>query len=167
MGMTVPELVAAHKIIPIPCGWQTDGEKLTFTSALDINGVTVERLQFRGVAYRTRPDEAVTFQMEYAPARAKFKPIWRIEWRPISPHNNKNRGPAEYRLKQINGTHSHRFDLNWDNTTESLSSGNLRIAVPIIPEPPDFSSLLDFVGNEFRISNMKAVLEPAWERLLL
>jgi hypothetical protein len=168
MQLTVSELVAAEKTIPAPLRWAKSGERyLEVVSTLDVDGVTVQGLQLRILAWRQYPDEAVCIQLLYAWPRAKYRPIWRIEWRPFSGHNNRNKGPPEFRLREIKGSHQHTFRLNWREGEGVLRQGNLPIAVPINPDPTNFASLLAFSGNELRIRNMGTIPAPPWEGVLL
>lgn len=168
MKLSASELVAAAKMIPAPQPWTRSGEQhLEWISPLDVNGATAEGSQLRIKVWRDRPDQAVCVLLLHAKPKEKYRPIWRIEWRPISPHTNPNKGPQHLRMIQIQGSHHHPFELNLNKTTGTVRAGNLPIAAPIEPDPPDFSSLLAFAGVELRIMNMGAVSAPPWEGFLL
>jgi hypothetical protein len=109
----------------------------------------------------------VCLQLEHSLPRLKFRPLWCIDWRPTSGHNNKGKGQPEYRFKNIIGSHHHPFELNWNERTSSLRVGNLPIAVPLEDDPPDFHSLLAFAGEAFKITNLGTVRPPPWEEFLL
>ena len=134
---------------------------------LDIDGLTVEGAQLRMTALRVRPDENVVIQLEFKRPGFKFRPACRIEWRPISGHNNKGLGPPEYRFKEIKTSHYHPFELNWSYRLGEMRAGNLKVAIPIVPDPPDFQSLLDFTGETLNINNIGLVSSPPWEGVLL
>lgn len=86
----------------------------------------------------------------------------RIEWRPLKPHNNKNRGPEKYRNVLIKGSHVHPFDLNWNEAPSLVRRGNLPIAVPLPFEPTTFEDFLAFAQDELRISDLGSVQRPNW-----
>ncbi len=114
-------------------------------------------------------NQSVVCQMEYHPAGRPTRggPFCRIEWRPLAAHSNKNIGPLEFRFTQITGSHHHRFDLNWNHSQSQVRKGNLRIAVPIDPDPPTYEDLLAFVGREFRIKGMEEIPVPPWQGQML
>ncbi len=135
---------------------------------LDIGGVTVEGLRLRITAHQNMPDRNVTIQLECSATRREGGPIARIEWRSPRKHNNKGRGPKELRHVLQGGTHHHKFDLNWkDNQKGMLERGELKIAVPLDPDPKDFHALMRVVGVEFQIDNMGVIPIPPWEEALL
>jgi hypothetical protein len=134
---------------------------------LQIDDVVVEGLQFRAVARKQLPDEMITFQLEYHPHGEIGGPLCRIEWRPLSGHNNKGRGPKEWQNKVIVGCHHHSFDLNFRYAQDELRKGTLPIAIPLEDSPKDFNLLLGFVKKEFRINNIEWLEVPPWEPILL
>ena len=151
----------------VPAWAQRDGNNLALVSPLDIDGVTVEGLQFRATVLKHRPDENLTFQLEFFPPgrRPKGGPISRIEWRPLSGHNNKMIGPPDlYNVPQT-GSHYHDFTPNWKYNKQLVRKGQLKIAVPINPES-SLDEILAFVGKEFRISNINWMPVPPWEAVL-
>jgi hypothetical protein len=123
-------------------------------------------MQFRGQARKSLADKAVTFQLEFHRAQIIGGPICRIEWRPLSAHSNLGKGPEEWRHKLQKGTHHHDFELNWAESPDGVQRGHLPIAIPIT-DPPDFTSLLEVVGKEFRIEGLGLVAAPPWEPTLL
>lgn len=132
MAVELRSLVEAEKEIPGARSWiATARDYLSWISPLDIDGVTIEGIQVRVVVHEQLPNEAVRAQLEFRAPKGKTEPLVRIEWRPLSHHNNKGRGPKEWRFKPFRQTHVHRFDLNWHEEKQHLFSGNLPIAVPI------------------------------------
>ncbi|RWM84819.1 MAG: hypothetical protein EOR84_32770 [Mesorhizobium sp.] len=157
-------LYSAQKTFPFRSKWQfRDAEWMVLTSPIDIDGVTVEGLKFRAMAMRQRPDEHVSFQLEYYPPRRQPRggPFARIEWRPLRGHNNKMIGPPELRNKLQKCTHHHEFWVNWNHSQNSVRKGALDISVPIEPEP-SYDQIVAFVGKEFRISNIDWLPSPDW-----
>ena len=124
----------ADKELSIEPDWKSRGhdEFARLVSPLDINGVTIEGLRFTVSAHIYAPDRCVTFQIEFESMKhPRGVPFVRFEWRPISPHNNKNVGPKEFRLIDISETHIHPFDLNWDHSQSAVRKGVLPIAIPV------------------------------------
>lgn len=154
----------AQKTFPLRPQWKPRGDGwLYLISPLDIDGVTIEGLNFRATAKADRPNESVTFQLEYFPPRKGLKggPMARIEWLPLRPHNNKFIGPVHLRGVFQKGTHHHEFDLNWEHSKTCVKKGDLPLAVPIEPEPT-FEEALEFVGKAFRISPVEWISRPSW-----
>jgi hypothetical protein len=162
------QIFRAQKRFPSRPSWKArDSEWFQLTSPLDIAGVTVEGLRFTASAMQRRPEESVSFQLEFTPPRrqARGGPFDRIEWRSIQPHWNKQTGPREHWNRQITGTHRHPFQVNWDANQGGVRRGDLPIALEIRPEP-SFEDILVFVGKEFRISNIDWLSRPDWEATL-
>jgi hypothetical protein len=107
------------------------------------------------------------FQLECNQDDRRDFAIDRIDWRPWHTHENKWRGPSEFRGVKITGTHRHSFDLNWFPSEARLLTSNLPIAVPLTDDIPDFAALLAFVAQEFRIADAGVIGVPPWERDLL
>ena len=165
----LPDFASAQKTLAAAPRWslKANTDQLYISAPLDIEGVTVEGLRLGGTAMESRPDEAVTFQLEYLPAKGHGGPFCRIEWRPLSGHSNKGLGPPEFRFRVQRGSHHHRLDLNWAHSPVGVGRGLVPIAVPIDSDPPDFRGLLEFVGKEFRIGNIGLVPTPTWKPKLL
>ena len=134
---------------------------------LEIEGVTMEGLRLRASALKFLPDEELCIQMEFHGRRQKFEPMCRFEWRPLSPHDNKGRGPAEFRFRKIRGSHTHPFEMNLAESMRSTRSRNLRIAIPVVPDPATFEDALEFAGKEFRINNMRSIPRPLWQARMI
>lgn len=84
-----------------------DGEALRFASALDIGGVTQERVTMTGRARLTLPDRDVTLVLRWAPPSGRAPPFERLDWRPLSDHTNKADAPGALRLLRIEGSQRH------------------------------------------------------------
>jgi hypothetical protein len=105
MQVELPALVAAKKTLPITPVWRRTGtlDWIQATAPLDIDGVTVEGLRVRVTAKQGLSNENVTCQLEYLPSprgSVRGGPLWRIEWRPLSPHNNKGLGTARAAVRK-------------------------------------------------------------------
>ncbi len=168
MQVDLSILYAASKTVSASAKWKfRDSEWMVLVVPLDIDGVTVEGLSFRATAMRKRPDEAVTFQLEYAPplGRAKGGPFARVDWKPLRPHNNKKIGPAEFHDIPQTGSHHHDFWLNWRHSEQAVRKGSVDISIPIVPEM-SFEEIVAFVGKEFRILNINSLPKPEWSGML-
>ena len=100
MKIHLPDFVGSLKTIPSSKDWPSAvSHCLSWRSALDIDDVTVAGLQLRVEAHELLEDEAVRVQLEYHPPRGKCEPLARVEWRPLSDHNNKGRGPINLRFR--------------------------------------------------------------------
>lgn len=166
MARVLEALFAADKLLAIAPVWGTRGDLLEVICPLEIDGAVVEGLQFRLTARKSMQDEMVTAQVEYHPSDQAGGPLARIEWRPLSGHNNRGRGPRAWQNRLIDGCHHHRFDLNMKFAPKDINHGHLPIALSLEDSPKDFDSLLQFVHKEFRITNIQWVEVPPWEPAL-
>ena len=161
-------LFDSDKQFSAPVSWKArDDSWMSLVSPLEINGVTIEGLRFRGTARRDRPDEQVTFQLEYFSPTGKPKggPFSRVDWNPLRPHTNKMVGPVEYQNMLQNGSHNHEFRLNWEHNESYVREGVLPISIPISPDL-NYNEIVAFVGKEFRISNINWLPIPEWSGTL-
>jgi hypothetical protein len=167
MASELKSLVEADKSIPVLRGWTTtDRHYLSLVSPLDIDGVTIEGLQIRLGAHELSPNEAIRAQLEFHPPKGRCEPLCRLEWRPLTTHNNKGRGPPEFRFKPFRQTHVHPFDLNWDSQRNRLLSPNLPIAVPL-QDVDSYNAFLDLCSRWLMIRNMSMVPSPPWQVRML
>lgn len=123
--------------------------------------MTLEGLELRGGALQTTPDRAVTFHLQYYPAKGPCIPLARLDWRPFAPHTNPNVG--EQAMLRIEGSHLHGFDLNWMPEFGRMRTGNLPIARPLNPDPKTYEECLALVGREFTIGGLERVEMPPWQ----
>lgn len=168
MTLDLETLFRAEKLIGVQPDWvERDSEGLVIVTPLVIDEVTIEGFQFRATAKKRLPDEMLTFQLEYHPPTEAGGPLSRIEWRPLSGHNNKGRGPKEWQNKTILGCHHHAFELNLKYAEKELRRGLLPIALPLEASPSKLDELLALVKREFRISNVDWIEPPPWEPTLV
>jgi hypothetical protein len=168
MPTKLESLVYAEKTISAVPAWVERGpDSLEFTTPLEIDGVVLEALALRGRARKSLADREVIFQLEYHHGQIIGGPVCRIEWRPLSAHNNKGLGPKSLRHMIQSGSHHHRFDLNWKQSPDSVLRGDLPIAVPLNEDPNSFRELLAVVGKEFRIRRIQSITVPPWEPSML
>lgn len=168
MPTKLQNLVTAGKTLVTAPSWVERGpDGLEFLASMEIDGVVVEGLSLRGRARKSLPDREVVFQLEYRHAQIIGGPVCRIEWRPLSAHCNKALGPKELRHIVQEGSHHHRFDLNWQLSNDAVLRGDLPIAVPINDDPKSFRALLAIVGKEFRIKRIQLITVPPWQPTML
>lgn len=155
------EIYEAEKTLPVDPDWRVRPHERwsRLVCPIDIDGETVEGLRLGITASPIMPDEAVTFQLEYVPPRRDVKggPMSRIEWRSLSPHNNKGLGPPEYQFKLIKECHEHCFYLNWEHSTANVRRGHLPIAIPLKEEYTSFVDALAFVSKQFNIKDISSI----------
>jgi hypothetical protein len=166
MAQDIESLFRADKMLAIAPIWDSRGDLLEVICPLEIDGTVVEGLQFRLTARKSMQDEMVTAQVEYHTSGEIGGPLARIEWKPLSGHNNRGRGPKVWQNRLIEGCHHHSFDLNLKYARKELNRGGLPVALPIENSPKGFNSLLQFVHKEFRITNIQWVEVPPWEPAL-
>ena len=166
----LPPLIDAVKTLSSTPKWAEQEDQFTFTVALDIDGITQMGLRLRGKCSRDFPDKNITFQIEYIfRGRVKPAPVTRIDWRPLHPHQNRNIGPAQWRLQSFHCSHIHPFSENheWmvgnglplaDNIKQ-----NLPIAMPLDNEPDGFKSLVTMVGKSLKIEGVDVIPVPPWK----
>ena len=167
MKIHLPAFVGSLKTIPSRKDWPSAvSHDLSWRSVLDIDDVTVAGLQLRVEAHELLEDEAVRVQLEYHPPRGKCEPLARVEWRPLSYHNNKHRGPTELRLRPFRSTHVHPFEFNWLEAENRMLTGNLPIALPL-QDVDSYKDFLDICGGILNISNMLVIPVPPWRPRML
>lgn len=165
--MDFPKLVKSDKTLLFRPEWRVEDEnRFGFVTPLDVQGVTVEGLQLRANALREIPERNVVFQLELHQSGHRAIALSRICWNPLTAHNNKKKGPKEFRNKLIFGSHSHEFDLNFLADQGTMRSGNLKVALPLSNEPADYHEILESVGKTFRINNIELVGRPPWQERL-
>jgi hypothetical protein len=164
MAGTLRELVEAEKLIAAPTDWTKRGKRLELKLPLEIDGLIEEGLFLRASALEPLPDQEVMLQLEYhgISIPGGTGPLARIEWNSLRPHNNKGKGPAELRFVDQRPSHVHHFHDNWSDETGALLRDNLPVARPIVEPIQEFTDLLDFAGNLFRIKNIRLVKVPEW-----
>jgi hypothetical protein len=165
MKASVETLVLAPKSFATAPRWTTrsDDDWVNLVAPLDIEGVTVEGLRFRGKAHRFRPEMQVTFRLEIM-FGASVEPLVRLDWRPTAKHRNPANAPQPYRLASIEGSHLHPFDLNWRG--DKPVGVNLPVAIPL-PQEESYDDLLARVGQAFNVGPMAGFPRPDWTEVLV
>jgi hypothetical protein len=170
MPNRLPLLIAATKTLASSPKWQEHDDQFRLTVALDIDGVTQMGLRLLGRCSRDYADQNLTFQIEYQfMGINKPAPVTRIDWRPISFHQNLNIGPIEWQLAKFDGSHIHPFQENFDwmiGNGQPLVDNikkNLPIAVPLEIDPSDVAAMVAFMGEAFNINGVNAIPAPPWK----
>jgi hypothetical protein len=167
MAADLPELVRAAKVLSTSPTWVDRGpDAIGFTASLEIGEVVIEGLTLRGRCRTSLVDREVILQLEYHAPQIAGGPICRIEWRPLNSHNNKGLGSKEWQHRILNGTHHHRFDLNWAHSEAGCLRGDIPIAVPL-DDPPNYRAFLAVVAEEFRIDGIQRVPVPPWQPTMI
>lgn len=163
MPDTLHDLVTSQKLIATPSDWVKRGRRLEIVLPLEIDEVIEEGFLFRATALERLPDREMMFQLEYHGIRIAggAGPLTRFEWN-SRPHNNKGKGPEEFRFLDLKPSHVHFFEDNWCEKNGAMLKDNLPIARPVIESIQGFSECLSYVGKLFRISNINLVKVPEW-----
>lgn len=144
--------------------WKPDaqhGHMLRIPIACDC-GPAITGVSIIGTAFQLESDERVTFQL-CADVDGQDYRIARIDWKPRQPHTNRY-GPTKG-LTLF--TSIHDFAENEALGLNKMQTENLPIVSPIVPEPPDFSALLIYVRDTFKLIDAKEIPVPPWSRSLL
>jgi hypothetical protein len=153
----IETLVNAEKLLGRTPNWDVDSNPryVTFSYPLQTDGVTTGGFQFRVRVSKRWPDRDCTAQLEYAPTRRQAIPLWRADWRPLSPHTNK-----EYPFECFEGSHHHPFYENYISGEQRMRAGNLPNAQPLPSNLNTLSDFLAFVGKLFNIKDIDRVDLP-------
>ena len=162
--------IAATKTLALTPKWVEIDDQFNFLVPLDVDGMTQIGLRLRGKCNRDYPDQNLTFQVEYRfKGISKAVPVTRLDWRPINPHNNKNVGPVEWRLRPFRLSHIHLFQENYDwmvgnglPLAENVKA-NLPIAVPLEYDPDGVAGVVALMGRRFNIEGTAAIPAPPWK----
>jgi hypothetical protein len=140
-------------------------QSLTFTVPLSVNGTSVGGYALIGNTKIDIPNRDVVLLIVHTVPSIKGKGInlGRAEWRPLSGHNNKSRGPQLWQNVEIKCSHVHDFYDNIKWAEDLWIERKLPIALPIEPEPKTYSEFLGIVGDKFNISNISSIPEPPWD----
>jgi hypothetical protein len=63
----------------------------------------------------------------------------------------------------IHTSHVHRFEHNYNEAGDRMVRGNLPRAIPLEPDPANFSELLEVASKELKISDLSRVTVPPWQ----
>ncbi len=161
MHSPLPKLAHAKKSLLIGVAWNGPDSNgtLQFLAPPAIDGQTIGGLGLRGTCLQRFPDENVMLQLEAGMPGVRTRiPLARLERRPLSePHKNERHPDPAISEAVIWGTHAHRFDLNWLPAHGCMRTGNLPIAVEILPDLPDFESVIDSAESLFNISGLDKI----------
>lgn len=138
---------------------------LKLTVPLEVEGVIAEGFSLIGNTLVDLPERNVTFILNYSDPSGYGHGVHlgKAEWKPISGHNNKGWGPAEWQLKEMTCSHCHCFNDNLALGGDVWKKRKLPLALPITPDPDSFDDFLEFVGEKFRILNTSLIPTPPWD----
>lgn len=165
MGVEIAGLMDATKRLALVPAWAKIGEELSFVMPLEVDSVTIP-LSLRARTSLRQPDRNVMLQIEFVPVIGKTEPLCRLDWRPFHNHNNRNRGPKEFRFVVMAGSHNHAFDLNWSAEAQRMIGKNLPVAMPLAHEM-SFDGLLAVLAQSAKIQNASDIPPPSWEQGLI
>ena len=157
----IESLVSAEKVLGGTPNWDSDANPkyVYFSYPLEIDGITTGGFQLRVKVSKRWPDRDCMAQLEYAPTARTAIPLWRAEWRPLSPHTNKGIS-TDYPFAQFHDTHHHPFDENYIADELRMRDGNLPNARPLSSDLNTLSDFLACVGKLFRIKDVQRIELP-------
>lgn len=139
--------------------------RIGILTSLDQDGVTRQGVRFRVAAFRFRPEQQVTLQLEQYHAK-KWGSFVRIDWR-SRPHTNKSVPNSPLHLTTAAESHIHALEdnslLGWPEIL--ASSPDLPLA-KTIDGVDCYADLLAFAAKAFGIDNLDKLEAPPWEALL-
>ncbi len=164
MSGDLKEYFEAEKLLSRHPTWiPAARNSLKSVTPLDIDGVTVQGLEFCAYAMVEFPEEEVVFQLQYQPPKIKSFPFCRIEWKPLSDHCNNGKGHPDVKFLKFRATHIHPFEMNYDASNGKMRYHNIDIGIPCEKGTETWKELLALAQKEFRISNMDWVPLPPWQ----
>jgi hypothetical protein len=163
------ELLSANKELPFAPNWATEAgrEYAQLVSAVDIDGITIEGARFGAKAQLYCPDQCVSFRLDMfvLGVTKSYSPLLRFDWLPLSPHNNRGRGPTHLKFVPFDSSHIHPYDWNW--VDGKPLKGNMPIAIPVDDVLPTYQSALVFVEKLFKIKGVLGLSVPPWTSRLV
>jgi hypothetical protein len=158
----IESLINAEKILGGTPNWDYDSDSkyVVFSYPLEIEGITTGGFQLRLKVSKRWPDRDCIAQLEYAPTRRTAFPLWRVDWRPLSPHTNTGTS-KEYPFVKFTDSHHHPFDENFFALELRMRAGNLPNARPLLNDLNTLSDFLACVGELFRIKDINRVEIPS------
>lgn len=162
-----PVIAEQWKSLSLFPGWakpEPESAYTWFEAPVEMSGVTVAALFFRGGCYQNQPDRHVTFELIAGiAAHRKRKPLMRVDWKSLTGgHSNQRRWGTKWAGIRVSDTHYHSFDLNWDADRSRMKGESLPVAAEIGEPIQTFVELRDYVGKWFRINNIGIVTQPEW-----
>lgn len=156
------DMLLAPKRLIKPHGWKTKRAMLVMASAIEIDGIGAQGIEFLASCNSEREEEQVSFIL-LASIGLKLMPFARVDWRG-QPHSNKEGATEEHRFKDAGRTHFHDTELHMHFNFSKLFNGknNLPVAREITPEPSNFAELLEKAGELLHIENLSEIETPPW-----
>lgn len=166
MSTPFKTLVESDKLIAGAPTWKDQhkdpkDDQQRIVAALQIGESVFQGLELVGRVRLGVRNAYVSFSLIYLPTdnRRDAVRLGRIDWRPLTPHENIHPNTPADLIGEVVGSHHHRFELNWsDRLNAPLKS--LPIAEEISPDYQSYNELLDGVGDLFRISNAASLPSP-------
>ena len=137
-------------------------QRYDLVASTTIEGGVPRGLRFRFSVF-TRRLYAATFQLECnrSTRDRTVHILYRMEWRPIRGHTNGRHADSaiSFRVFSDGETHHHSC-LDHLGEDGALRAGDVHLARPIDPDPPDLNSALAFVCATLNITNGSVLPEP-------
>lgn len=91
-------------------------------------------------------------------------PLERVDWK--VGHTNKNKGPEELRLVEMDSTHIHRFEHNYVRGENRMLERNLPIAEPVALDPPSVQEFFHHCQEWLSIDGLALLERPPFQSTL-
>lgn len=160
----IVDLLRRDKFLEKPPIWDEKADKryYFFVAPLSFGNVSPGGFELRVKISKTHIERDAMVQLEYAPAgRRSAVELWRIDWRPFSPHTNEG-NCGRFSFQTIAGTHHHPFCDNYMSSENRMrGGGSLPSARQVRRDPKALQSLLAFSGKMFKIRNMSLINLPS------
>lgn len=151
----------ANKQLAAAAKWTVADERgaTRLTVALECNDPDLTGIELCLRTNANTPDRDVSATLVVSLADHDWR-IERIDWRPRQPHTNRG-GPAELMGLTVD-TSIHPFEENITCGLAEMQAKNLKLAIPLTPEPKTFDELLDIVRARFHIVDKPSIPDPPW-----
>lgn len=162
-----PTLIHCKKSISYFPAWSAPEPEtgfMYFLAPLEIDGIVQDAFHLFGSCCAHYPDSHVCFELVLSKTPTRRRTVLeRIDWRSLQGgHSNKRKRPDGV-PRRTKATHWHKFELNYNKSSDRMIGDNLPIAQNIDKPIKSFETLRDFVGTRFNIDNPDVVSAPEWE----
>ncbi|MCW8088032.1 hypothetical protein [Sabulicella glaciei] len=166
--LRVEAFLAAPKIFAVRPQWKSFGDKLEFSVALDIEGVTEPGFRLGGRAQRDLLEQDVTLHLSHGPLgpKGRFQNFERLDWRPRAPHTNTQPHPDQTLVwLHLPGSHRHALSDNAAHPSglRHAMVDNLPFARPFPQDPQDWSGFAQLVSMLWNVKELGDVEGPPWQ----
>lgn len=165
MSSIYEKLLETDKLIAGNPDWEDKNPKtgdLKLVASFRVGRRAIQGLELIGRSSTRFRNSYTSFTLTYFPTNNRRESIrlCRIDWRPLTVHENDHANTPPDLIGSVAGSHHHSLALNASATGLPLKS--LPIAAPILPDYATYKELVDGVGALFRISNAGSAIPSPW-----